>query len=96
MTAGGPLAGTVAGKGNITEQDLRETIDETATAVLKQVEPFGSATSFRIFLISHWALANGHLKTAVRDFVSGIALKKDTPVPCRKNSTVTMTVAAFR
>lgn len=93
---GGPLVGTVVWKGNKTEKELRETFDEMVIAVLKPVVLFGDATSFRAFFVSYWALANRHLQTAVRDFVSGSALKKDTPIPCRKNNTTTMPVAVFR
>lgn len=93
---GGPLAGTVAWKGNNTENERRETFGETVTAVSKQVALLGSATSFRDFFVSYWALANRHLQTAVRDFVSGSALNKDTPIPCKKNSRATIDAAVFR
>lgn len=93
---GGPLVGTVAWKGNNTENERRETHGETVTEVSQQAALPGKATSFRDFFVSYWALANRHLQTAVRDLVSGSALDKDTPIPCKRNSNATIAVAAFR
>lgn len=87
--------GTVAWKDNKTAQERRVTFDEAVNTTSKQTALCDSATSFKDFFVSYWAWADRLLQTGKRDFVSGSALKKDTPIPCKENSTAMMTVAPF-